>query len=195
MPTSIHTSQLHDWLDRIRAGDAAAFDELLRGVSGKLLLLATRLLRLFPKVARWADVEDVLQNATLRLMQALKVIRPDSMSRFYGLAATEIRRELLDLARKMFHPARCPPAGGSCRNEADVAVPVADAEESERWCDFHIRVEHLPVEEREVVGLIFYHGWTYQQIAELFGVSPRTIARRWRSAVLLLRADARGEQA
>jgi RNA polymerase sigma factor (sigma-70 family) len=39
------------------------------------------------------------------------------------------------------------------------------------------------VQEREVVGLIFYHGWTQAQTAELFGVDERTVRRRWRSAL------------
>ena len=33
-----------------------------------------------------------------------------------------------------------------------------------------------------MVGLIFYHGWTQAQIAELFDVDEWTIRRRWRSA-------------
>jgi RNA polymerase sigma factor (sigma-70 family) len=52
------------------------------------------------------------------------------------------------------------------------------AEEPERWSAFHKQVEQLPVEEREVVGLIFYHGWTQAPIAELFDVSERTVRRR-----------------
>jgi RNA polymerase sigma factor (sigma-70 family) len=55
------------------------------------------------------------------------------------------------------------------------------------WVRFHALVDNLPVEEREVVGLIFYHGWTQQQVAELFQVSVRTIRRRWISACQRLR--------
>ena len=44
------------------------------------------------------------------------------------------------------------------------------------------QVSQLPVEQREVVGLVFYHGWTQAKIAELFGVDERTIRRRWSSA-------------
>jgi RNA polymerase sigma factor (sigma-70 family) len=49
-------------------------------------------------------------------------------------------------------------------------------------------VDNLPLEEREVVGLIYYHGWTQQQIAELFNVSVRTVRRRWDTARQRLRA-------
>ena len=54
------------------------------------------------------------------------------------------------------------------------------------WCRFHEAVEQLAAEEREVMGLVFYHGWTQPQIAELFQVDERTIRRRWRSACLQL---------
>jgi DNA-directed RNA polymerase specialized sigma24 family protein len=33
-----------------------------------------------------------------------------------------------------------------------------------------------------VVGLRFYHGWGEAEIAELFGVTERTVRRRWRTA-------------
>ncbi len=48
-------------------------------------------------------------------------------------------------------------------------------------------MDQLPVEEREVVGLVFYHGWTQAKIAELFDVDERTIRRRWSSACERLR--------
>jgi DNA-directed RNA polymerase specialized sigma24 family protein len=37
-----------------------------------------------------------------------------------------------------------------------------------------------------VVGLVFYHGWTQAEIAELFGVTVRTVQRQWRSACVKL---------
>jgi RNA polymerase sigma factor (sigma-70 family) len=58
-----------------------------------------------------------------------------------------------------------------------------DAAEFEKWCAFHQQVEQLPAEEREVVGLLFYHGWKQAQVAEFFGVSERTVRRWWESAL------------
>ena len=64
----------------------------------------------------------------------------------------------------------------------------AGADELEVWCRFHKEVERLPLDERELVSLVYYHGWTHQQVAELFGVAERTIRRRWASACTRLRA-------
>ena len=44
----------------------------------------------------------------------------------------------------------------------------------------------MPRREREVVGLVFYHGWTQAQVAELFRVDVRTIRRWWESALVKL---------
>jgi RNA polymerase sigma factor (sigma-70 family) len=51
-------------------------------------------------------------------------------------------------------------------------------------------VAKLPAQEREVVGLAFYHGWSQAEVAELFGVSERTVQRWWQSALLKLRDQA-----
>ena len=63
----------------------------------------------------------------------------------------------------------------------------------DRWTALHEAAERLPVEEREVFGLTFYHGWTQQQIGELFGVDERTVRRRLRRAVEELTAELGGE--
>ena len=66
------------------------------------------------------------------------------------------------------------------------AAPADDHAALDRWSSLHAAVEKLPVEEREVFGLTFYHGWTQQQIAELFGIDVRTVRRRWQAACLAL---------
>jgi RNA polymerase sigma-70 factor (ECF subfamily) len=187
------TAQLHAWLDRIGAGDLAARDELLRGVCGRLQSLAARQLRRFPGVARWAQTDDVLQNSLLRLLRALEAVRPDNMREFFGLAAEQMRRELLDLTRHFYGP-----CGLGARHDShgrpsdrpgralDVADRADDAEDLEKWSAFHEQVASLPAEQREVLGLIFYHGWTQADTAALLGVTVRTVQRRWQSALLSL---------
>src|SRR4051794_2268895 len=187
------TTQMAQWLDRMRAGDASARDELIRGFQGRLELLARKMLRRDPRVGRWADAEDVLQNALLRLLRALESVRPDSTRGFFGLAAEQMRRELLDLARHYYGPGgeganheSVGPRPGESRPGPDPSAPDADPEGLERWYRFHEGVERLPAREREVVGLVFYHGWTQARVAELFGVDARTVRRWWESALVEL---------
>jgi RNA polymerase sigma-70 factor (ECF subfamily) len=182
---SANTVQLQRWLERLRAGDASARDELLRAVGARLEQLAHRMLTRFPNVQRWAETNDVLQNSLMRLLRSLEKVEPSSMRDFYNLAAGLMRSELLDLAR---HFAR------ANRYEAvplgvpgpEPPAPADDAAELDRWTRFHEACAELPVEEREVVGLIFYHGWEQADVAEWFSVSVRTVQRRWQSAMVKL---------
>ncbi len=50
----------------------------------------------------------------------------------------------------------------------------ADAD-LERWSSFREEAARWPQEERELVGLIIYHGWTQGQTVELLGISVRTV--------------------
>jgi RNA polymerase sigma-70 factor (ECF subfamily) len=187
--SSFDTVQLHHYLDHLRDGDAEATDAFLRRVCGRLERLAHGMLRSFPNVKRWVDTGDVLQGALMRLLHTLRATQPESTRHFANLAALHIRRELLDLARH-YRNRHDPPAGGSANGHEtpEIADQNNDpATDLDRWSAFHEEVDRLPAEEREVIGLTFYHGWTQAQIAELFGVDERTIRRRWRSAALKLK--------
>jgi RNA polymerase sigma-70 factor (ECF subfamily) len=187
-------------LDALQAGDRSAADHLLRSAGDRLERLARNMLRGFPGACRMADTGDVLQDATLRLLRALREVRPSNTREFFGLAAEQMRRELLDLARHLYGPrgegANHASVSGLAAAEAAAFDPPDRAEDTaqlERWCAFHEAVYHLPAEEREVVGLVFYHGWTQSQIAELFQVDVRTIRRRWQSACLRLSEQVGGD--
>ena len=191
MPESNFNSvNLQALIGRWQAGDRAAADELLRATSTRLEKLARRMTRSFPNVRGQADTSDVLQNSLMRLLRTLLTIRPKTTRDYFNLAAVHIRRELLDLARR-------------CKGKSCVTLDVPDDSDRptapkvepqttttadfELWVRFHQAVDDLPIEEREVVGLVFYHGWTQVRIAELFGVDERTIRRRWANACERLR--------
>jgi RNA polymerase sigma factor (sigma-70 family) len=196
MDASRYAAHLHGLLERTRAGDRAARDELFRSVSGRLEHLARKMLKTFPSVKRWTDAEDVVQNALVRLLRALDEVQPTTVPDFFNLAAVYLRRELLDLARHFRGP-----KGQLARSVSDLAESDSDCggyrpldqaddpSEIDRLCNFHQAVERLPMEEREVVGLVYYHGWTQAQVAELFQVSARTVRRRWESALTRLQSD------
>jgi len=193
--SSLHTTQLRRWVERIRAGDRSAREEMLRAAQSRLERLARKMLRRFPDVARWEETSDLLQNAVLRLLRALQEVEPTSVRDFFGLAAEVMRRELLDLARRyrsrpVHGPSHAAVAEGSDPGVTvpDRAAAADDPDELEKWCAFHEAVDRLPVEQREVVGLIFYHGWTQAEVAEHLGMSKRSVQRHWSMAMLQLHA-------
>jgi RNA polymerase sigma-70 factor (ECF subfamily) len=180
---SVHTTHLRRWVERIRAGDHAARDEMLRAIHDRLERLARKMLRRFPGVARWEQTGDLLQNALLRLLRALEAVEATSVRDFFGLAAEQMRRELLDLARR-YQARRA--AGASSAAAPEPATPADDPAELERWCAFHQAVGRLPPEQRDVVSLIYYHGWTQAEVAEHLGVARRSVQRYWASALVTL---------
>jgi RNA polymerase sigma-70 factor (ECF subfamily) len=183
---SVHTTQVRLWLERMRAGDRSAHAELLRSVGDRLERLTRKMLRSFPRVHGRFQTGDVLQNSLLRLLRALEAVDPASTREFFSLAAVQIRRELLDLARRIKRMAyETAPVGGNHGSDAG-PEPVDerdDPDDLEKWTQLHQEVENLPAEEREVVSLIIYHDWTQAEVAELFQVTTRTVQRHWRSAL------------
>lgn len=178
---TLHTPQLEGWLGRIQAGDASARNELVQAIQGRLEQLARRMLRRYPGVARWAETGDVFQGAVMRLLRALETVSPASTRDFLNLAAAIVRRELIDLARHFQGPQGIGANHVSGPQETQPAADVNPAD-LESWTALHEAVDRLPVELREVFSLTFYHGWTQQQIAELFTVDVRTVRRRWLAA-------------
>lgn len=182
MPTStFDTAHLSDCLERWRNGEREAANELLRRTGGRLERLARRMLRSFPNVRPQADTGDVLQNSLVRLLRSLRTMRPATTRDYFNLAAVHIRRELLDLARRS--KIRNPdvfgvPSAPEVWHEPTIETP----DDFEFWVRFHQAVDKLSDAEREVVGLVFYHGWKQKQIADLFGVDERTVRRRWHRA-------------
>lgn len=176
------THQLHGWQDRMAGGDAAARDELVRAARTRLETLARRMLRKFPAVARWADADDVFQAAVVRLLRSLEAEPVADTRHFLNRAATHMRRELIDLARHFHGPHGVGANHDSVPVDGPTVHPPAPAADLDRWTALHTAIEQLPVAEREVFGLAFYHGWTQPRIAELFQVDERTVRRRWQSA-------------
>jgi RNA polymerase sigma factor (sigma-70 family) len=199
MPSpSLHTTHLQDCFQRMRAGDRSAEEELLRAAGARLEALARRMLRGFPIVRRLADTGDVFQESVLRLLRSLRQLdrAPGSVREFLGLAATHIRRELVDLARRCRADKRrgdVPLDAAGSGPGIDPTASAEDADDLDNWRRFHEEVEKLPVEEREVINLRFYHGWSLADIASLFGVSERSVRRRWAAGCVRL-SEALGDQ-
>jgi RNA polymerase sigma factor (sigma-70 family) len=194
------TTVLVELLERMQGGDLVARDELIRVFQARLEQLARKMFVRYPSVGRWVEVDDVFQNSLLRLLRALESVRPDSTRAFFGLAAEQMRRELLDLGRHYYgvqgiganHASGVDDASAS-RPGFEPADRGNDEGDLERWCQFHEHVAKLPAQDREVVGLIYYHGWTQAQVAELFQVNVRTVRRWWETALVTLHRDLKAD--
>jgi RNA polymerase sigma-70 factor (ECF subfamily) len=195
MPRDDETAVIQGWLDRLQAGDESAREALLASASGRLTRLAHRMLKGHPGVRRWEETDDLLQNALVRLDRALRTVRPPTVLDFIRLAATMLRRELIDLARH-YHGPMGLGTNHDSQGEAGPAAPHDTTHDPGRlvgWAEFHRRVEGLPPRDREVFDLIWYQGLTQVQSAVVLGVSERTVHTRWLEARLKLREALGGQ--
>ena len=139
------TTQLQNLLDLAAQGKDAAYDEVINLAAARLQRLTATMLRNYPHLCRWEDTGDVFQTAAMRLHQSLSEVRPDSVRSFFGLAATQIRRTLIDLARHHFGP-----QGQAAKHHTDPGVShgggivenePTKAERPETiasWAEFHL---------------------------------------------------------
>ncbi len=190
--------QMH--LNRLIAGDEGAREALLAAAQERLTRLARRMLKDFPSVRRWEDTDDVYQNAALRLYSALKTVRPASGADFLRFAAVQIRRELIDLARRYYGPeglgAHHASRGGQERSHDTDYTAGTDTHEPSRlamWSEFHEKIEALPDEDKALYDLIWYQGLGTPQVARLLNVTDRTVQRRWQQLRLKLHSELKGE--
>lgn len=184
------TTLVQACLERLRAGDEAAREELIRGACDRLGELTRVMLRDYGRLRRWEETDDVLQSALMRLYRSLGTVAPESARDFYRLATLQIRRELIDLTRHHYGPEGAGRKHASVEGESGVPDPAGDPDDDPGrlsvWSEFHEQAEALPEEEREVFDLVWYQGMTHDEAARVLGVSTKTVQRRWHGACLRL---------
>jgi RNA polymerase sigma-70 factor (ECF subfamily) len=184
------TGQTAGWLDLLRAGDPAARQRLIEHACERLRGLARKMLRRYPGVRRWEETDDVFVEAVSRLDRALGSVSPESPRHFYNLAAMQIRRVLIDMARRYCGPRGLGSHHDTAAGSADAdtppkyerADPSGEPSSLAEWTEFHEQVEALPDEQQEVFNLVWYGEMTHDEVAEILGVTARTVRRRWQDA-------------
>jgi RNA polymerase sigma-70 factor (ECF subfamily) len=188
---------------RAAGGNERAFEDLIRHVAGRLLRLTRRVLRGYPHLHRWEETDDVFQGAVLRLYRSLRQTQPESVQHFWNLAALQVPRTLIDLARRHYGP-----EGQAAHYHSDSALgrdaardeiipntpqPSAEPQTLDAWCDFHEAVDRLPEPERDVFQFLWYAGLTQAEAASALGVSLPTVQRRWYAAQVSLFQALKGQ--
>lgn len=171
--------------------EAAIREQLFEIAYSRMQALAHRIIRGYPQVRRWDETADVVQAAALRLHRALAAVDLRDARHLLRLTALQIRRELLDLARK-----HASPESPAAHHETNV-LATADGmlmkvdlgtdeaaeppDRLEAWTRLHDTVAALDADDRELFDLVWFLGATQHDIATLTGASPRTVRRQWES--------------
>lgn len=162
-------------------------DELVARHYDELRRLAHRYLRRERSDAT-LETTGLVNEAYLRIA-SLAGIGVDEKTRFFALAATTMRRVLVDHARRRRRQKR---------GEAPERVPLEEAEwllSDEEADELVVLDEALTVLERinprgsEVVQYRFFGGLTLEETADIIGVSAKTVQRDWLAARAWLRKE------
>jgi len=180
--------KLQDLIDRRCRGDDEARAALIDHACDRLMRLTRKMFHAYPGLRRWENTDDVFQNSMIRLHRALSQVQIESVRDFFNLAARQIRWELLDLSKRHFGP------HGVGANHHTDGIPadegtlkrVVEPRDAQGWNQFHELIERLPVEEQELVNLVYYEGLTQIEAAKVLGISESTLKRRWQAVKLRL---------
>lgn len=188
-------SGLQESLAALAAGDQGARDRIVELCSDRLRLMVERMLRRFPNVGRWEQDDDVFQEAMIRFLQALRNMTFDSPRDVMAIAATQVKRVLLDMARHHGGPLSdaANHASVGCGEYDPLAGAAAGVSPLEHWTALHDAIERLPQPQREVFHLVWFIGADRETVARLLGRSVRTVKRYWRDAREQIRRELGGE--
>jgi RNA polymerase sigma factor (sigma-70 family) len=127
--------------------------------------------------------DEMLDAVVERLLKAMRSVRPQTVRQFFALVNQHMRWELNDVARRLDEE---PSAVEVCEDmvPAPPASSVSDLTPDGRR--ILKAIDELPEDEREVFGLIHIQGLMQGEVAEVLGVSVRTVQRRLNCSLLLL---------
>lgn len=172
-------------LQRAHAGDRAAYDGLFHVVYDELRALAAGHLRR-------ERPEHTLQPTALVHELFLKMADGRVTARdgghFVGIAARAMRQILVDHARRRAADKR----GGGVVHTTLGGEALSVGVDPEQLLDLDRAMDHLGDRQRRVVELRFFAGLEEREIAELLGITERTVRRDWVKARAWLYASLYG---
>ncbi len=169
------TKLLLDWGN----GDKAALDKLFPAVYQELRRLARNYMRR-ERAEHTLQTSALVNEAYLRLVD-YKQVRWQNRAHFYAVAAQAMRRILVDYARA--HRAAKRGAGGQ-KVSLDEAAIISEerAEELLALDNALSRLEQLDERKCRIVEMRYISGLSVEEVAEVVGISARTVEREWRAA-------------
>jgi RNA polymerase sigma factor (TIGR02999 family) len=173
------TQILHDW----SSGDTKAPERLMPFVYDELRRLARGFLAR-ERGGHTLQPTALVNEAYLRLVDQTRV-NWQNRAHFYGIASRMMRRVLIDHARSHATEKR---GGGTIRLSIDdVQVSLEERATSFVALDEAMkRLEQMDERKCKVVELRFFGGLSDEEIAEVLGVTTRTVLRDWKKARLWL---------
>ena len=180
------TRILHEW----SRGDSAAVERLLPLVYDELRRLARGY---FHGERRDHTLQPtaLVHEAYVRLVDQTRVSW-QNRAHFYGVAASMMRRVLIDNARAKATEKR---GGAAARLSLDdIQVPLPQRASDLLALDEALeRLAKIDARKSRIVEMRFFGGLSDDEIADLLQISTRTMLREWKKAKLWLYRDLSSE--
>jgi RNA polymerase sigma-70 factor, ECF subfamily len=175
-------------LGEIGRGRKDAMNQLLPLVYDELHRLARSYFRL-ERGEHTLQPTALVHEAYIRMVDQRAPI--ESHGHFLAVAATQMRRILLDYARK-HHAARRGSGGQKVALEDTMAICEQRPVDMIALDQALTGLEALDSEQARLVELRFFGGLSVEQTAEVMGISPATVKRSWSSARAFLHREITG---
>ncbi|NVB39820.1 RNA polymerase sigma factor [Pseudenhygromyxa sp. WMMC2535] len=163
---------------RWREGDRAAGDELVGRYYDQLR-------GYFVNAVGEKEHLDLLHDTFVRLTTALA--RFEATASFRTFLFVIARNTRIDYYRKHYKIAKNFDASHSSVEDVAGVTPSTAVTRLEEGRRLNACIRLLPIDDREMVELFYWHGWRATEIAELFGKPEATIRTRLRRARLSVR--------
>jgi len=172
-------------------GEQHSIDDFVARHYDELRRLAHRYLRR-ERADSTLQTTGLVNEAYLRLATSAGV-RADEKTRFFALAATTMRRVLVDHARSRHREKRGGSADRVPLEDVEWMLSDDEAEELVALDEALTRLEQINPRGSEVVQYRFLGGLTLDETGELLGVSAKTVQRDWLAARAWLRKEVAGD--
>jgi len=185
------TPDVTRWLERMSEGDPDALDRVVRLLYDELRATAQNRLRL-ERSDHTLSATALVNEVYLRLTRLNRISVSDRVQ-FFAIAATTMRRVLVDYARARQREKR---GGGKPHIPLEEVEPFLSEAESEEVLVLDAALERLAqMNERaaKVVEQRFYGGLSVEETAQALGVSTKTVQRDWITARAWLRNEVNRE--
>ncbi len=175
-PSSVNVTML---LKQISSGNQNAVAELVPLLYDELRRMASRYLQR-ERPGHTLQATALVHEAYLRLVDQ-KGVEWQNRSHFFGVAAQQMRRILVDYARA-HHAAK---RGGPLpKISLDDALAIAEGRTGDllELDEVLTRLASIDAQQVRIIELRFFAGLTVEETAEVLNISPATVKREWTTA-------------
>lgn len=166
-----------DLVQYLQAGDRKAFEILYDRYAGAM---AAMILQVVPNPS---DAENVLQDSLVKVCRNIHLFDP-AKGRLYTFLVMIARRMAIDFTRSNYFSAQ------KKIQNPDILVHKPDQEDLTVKLDNELvfkTIKILDIPQRKIIELLYFKGYTQQEVSEELDIPLGTVKSRTRSAINHLR--------